>query len=82
MSLVVQVELTEFVGKAFVVALAPASEGVTAVVLFINELVVEIGLVIEVENIEVDIAFLYSSTVASVILKNVWICFVPRVRLH
>ena len=71
MRLVVQVELTEFVGKAFVAALAPASESATAVILVIDELVVEIGLVVEVENVEVDIAFPYWSTVASVMLKNV-----------
>jgi hypothetical protein len=71
MSLVVQVELTVFGGKVFVVALAPAGEGIRAVVLVIDELFVEIGLVVEVENVEVDIALPYWSTVTSVMLKNV-----------
>jgi hypothetical protein len=53
-----------------VVALAPADEGITAVVL-VDELAGESGLVVEIEDEELEIAFPYWSTVASVMLKNV-----------
>jgi hypothetical protein len=48
MSLVGEVELTVFGGEAFVVALVPVGEEITAVVLVIDELAVEIDLVVGV----------------------------------
>ena len=77
MSLVVEVELTVFGGEAFVVALAAVGEDAavgeetTAVVLVIDELAVEIGFVVGVEDVEVDIILPYWSCVASVMLKYV-----------
>jgi hypothetical protein len=70
MILVVEVELTVFGGEAFVVTLAPVGEETTAVVLVIDEPAVEIGLVVGVEDVEVDIILRYCSCVASMMLKE------------
>jgi len=63
------------VEKAFVVALAPVGEETTAVVLVIDELAVEIGLVVKFEDVEVDIILPYWSCVASVMLKECALSF-------